>query len=53
MKQPRKVALINVKDYPRDLYTAHWQISVLGNDAEGYAWKAQSISTETPVGWAC
>jgi hypothetical protein len=44
--------LINVKDYPRDLYTAHWQISVLGNDAEGYAWKAQIISTETPVGWA-
>jgi hypothetical protein len=50
MKQPRKVALINVADYPRARYSACWQIAVLGSDEEGYLWKAQIVSY-TPVGW--
>lgn len=51
MKQPRKVALIDLKDYGRDRYTAHWQISVLGNDEEGYLWKAEILAYGTPVEW--
>ena len=51
MKQPRKVALINVADYPRDRYTAYWAIQVDGSDEEGYRWAAQILAYE-PVGWA-
>lgn len=50
MKQARKVALINVHDYPKSLYSAHWHIVVLGDDKEGYTWIAEIISNR-PVGW--
>lgn len=50
MKQPRKIALINVAAYPREKYLAYWQIAVTGNDEEGYLWKAQ-IASYMPVGW--
>lgn len=50
MKQPRKVALINVADYPREKYSAYWQISVQGSDEEGYRWEARLLSY-TPVGY--
>jgi len=50
MKQPRKVALINVADYPREKYSAYWQIAVTGSDDDGYLWKAQVVAY-TPVGW--
>lgn len=50
MKQPRKVALINVAAYPREKYSAYWQIAVTGNDEDGYLWKAQIVAY-TPVGW--
>lgn len=52
MKTPRKIALINVADYPRDRYDAHWQITVLGDDVEGYQWRAQILSNKpTGYGW--
>lgn len=38
MKQPRKVALINVDDYPKDRYSAYWEIFV---DDVTFAWKAR------------
>lgn len=38
MKQPRKVALVNVHDYPREKYSAYWEIRVLGSDEDGYEW---------------
>lgn len=50
MKQPRKVALINVADFPRSRYTAYWAIQVDGSDEEGYRWAAQLLGYE-PVGW--
>jgi len=50
MKQPRKVALINVAAYPREKYSAYWQIAVTGSDDDGYLWKAQVVAY-TPVGW--
>jgi hypothetical protein len=50
MKQPRKVSLINVADYPRDLYSAYWIISVRGSDEDGYRWQANILSYE-PTGW--
>jgi len=49
-KQPRKVALIHVLDYPREDYSAYWNISVLGDDEEGYRWEAKLMSYD-PVGW--
>jgi hypothetical protein len=49
-KQLRKVALINVADYPREQYNAHWHISVQGNDVDGFMWKAQIHSFE-PIGY--
>lgn len=49
-KQPRKVALISVHDYPRDRYTAYWSIGVDGNDDEGYRWHAE-IHSYAPIGW--
>lgn len=50
MKQPRKVALINVADYPRDEYGAFWEIGVQGSDEEGYEWRARLVSYE-PLGY--
>lgn len=51
MKQPRKVALINVADFPRDRYSAYWAIQVDGSDEEGYRWGAQLLAYK-PVGWS-
>lgn len=50
MKQPRKVSLISVQDYPKSRYSAFWEIGVTGNDSEGYQWRARIVSY-TPVGW--
>lgn len=50
-KQARKVALINVADYPRDRYTAYWNIGVDGDDEEGYRWWAE-IHSYAPTGWS-
>lgn len=50
MKQPRKVALIDVRDFPRDKWSAYWTISVQGDDAQGYLWRAH-IHAYEPVGW--
>ena len=50
MKQARKVALINVADYPREKFSAYWTIGVDGNDADGYRWWAE-IHSYAPVGW--
>lgn len=49
-KTPRKVALIDVRDCPRCDYAAYWQISVTGDEREGYLWRAKLISYE-PVGY--
>lgn len=49
-KQARKVALINVHDYPRDRYTAYWTIGVDGNDDDGYRWWAE-IHSYKPIAW--
>jgi len=38
MKQARKVALIDLKDYPRELYSAYWEIHVNGNEKDGFEW---------------
>lgn len=50
MKQPRKVAKINVADYPRERYSAYWAIGVTGSDEEGYRWQARILSY-APVAW--
>lgn len=50
-KKPRKVALINVADYPRERYSAYWTISVLGDDDEGYRWQA-NVHAYEPVAWS-
>ena len=50
VKQPRKVALINVHDYKREDYDAYWNITVLGDEVEGYKWVAKLMAYE-PVGW--
>lgn len=50
-KQARKVALINVHDYPRDKYSAHWHIVVLGDDVEGYKWQATISHNTLPQGY--
>lgn len=50
MKKARKVSLIDVRDCPRQEYSAHWHIVVLGDDAEGYVWKAR-IEANQPVGY--
>lgn len=47
MKQPRKVALINVHDYSRERYSAYYEIRVLGDDAEGYEWGARIYDRAT------
>lgn len=47
MKQPRKVSLINVADYPRERYSAYWEIRVLGSDEEGYEWGARLYNRST------
>lgn len=49
-KQARKVALINIADYPRDRYTAYWTIGVDGNDEDGYRWWAE-IHSYKPHSW--
>ena len=50
MKRARKVALINVFDYPREDYSAYWAVEVHGADADGYRWAARLFSYD-PVGW--
>jgi len=50
MKQARKVALINIADYPRDKYRAYWTYGRDGNDEDGYRWWAE-IHSYAPVGW--
>lgn len=35
-KQSRKVALINVADYPKAEYSVYWEIVITGNDKFGY-----------------
>lgn len=40
-RKARKVALINVADYPRERYSAYWEIRVLGSDEESYEWGAR------------
>lgn len=50
MKRARKIALINVFDCPRCDYDAYWQITVTGDDAEGYAWRARLLSYK-PLGY--
>lgn len=49
-KQARKVALINVADYPRDKFTVHWHIVVDGEEGLGYRWQA-TISAYKPIAW--
>lgn len=49
--QPRKVALINVQDYPRSEYCAYWEIRVQGEDDIGYEYGARILSYE-PVKWS-
>jgi len=49
-KQARKVALINVADYPRDKFNVHWHIVVDGEDGLGYRWQA-TISAYKPIAW--
>lgn len=46
-KQTRKVALINIFDYPRKKYFAYWEIRVDGNDADGYGYGARIYSFDT------
>lgn len=50
MKRPRKIALVNVFDCPREDYSAYWQIGVTGDDAEGYRWQAR-IMSYAPIGF--
>lgn len=50
VKSKRSVDLINVHDYPREKYSAYWQIAVGGNDRDGYMFKAQILSY-TPLAW--
>jgi hypothetical protein len=49
-KQPRKVALIDVRDYPRDKYSAYWVITVAGEEGLGYRWQVD-VHSYTPVAW--
>lgn len=49
MKHPRKVALINVYDYPRELYSAYWSIDVQETE-EGVRWAAHLFGYE-PQAW--
>lgn len=50
VKQPRKVALIDVRDCPRSEFSAYWQIGVDGNDDEGWQWRARLLSYQ-PLGF--
>jgi hypothetical protein len=50
MKKARKVALINVRDCPREQYSAYWQIGVSGSDEEGWRWQARILSYQ-PIGY--
>lgn len=52
MKQARKVALINVADFPKEAYSAYWEIHVDDSDPEndGYRWRARMMARQ-PVGW--
>lgn len=51
-KTPRKVALLNVHDYPRDRYSAYPEIVVHEPEKEGgpWAWQA-TIHSLKPLGW--
>jgi len=49
-KSPRKIALINVADYPKSKYSAYWDISVNGDDDVGYFYNARIVSY-TPISW--
>jgi len=48
MKQPRKVALINVHDYNRDKYTTYYEIRVI-ESPEGYLWGARIYDRKQEV----
>ena len=48
MKQPRKVALINVHDYNRDKYTTYYEIRVI-ESPEGYMWGARIYDRKQEV----
>jgi hypothetical protein len=45
-KTPSKVALINVHDYNRDQYSAYYEISVKGSDADGWHWRTRIYSRD-------
>jgi hypothetical protein len=47
MKQPRKVALVDVSQYPRERYSAYFEIQVMGDDGEGYEWSARIYDRAT------
>jgi hypothetical protein len=47
----RKVALIDVADYPREEYFATWHIVVTGSPEEGYRWQATIDARKDPVGF--
>jgi hypothetical protein len=46
MKRPRKVSLIKVWDYPKNDYSAYWEIVVTGDGQ----WSAKILSYD-PVAW--
>jgi hypothetical protein len=48
MKRPKKVSLINVWDYPKNDYSAYWEIVITEGDP--YKWEAKILSYE-PVAW--
>ena len=47
MKQDRKVALINVADYPKEEYFAYWEIRVDGDDENGYGYGVRIYHRDT------
>ena len=51
MKRPRKVALINVFDYPREVYSAYWEIDTTAEGPDRYRCRAV-IRSYTPVVWS-
>jgi hypothetical protein len=48
MKRPRKVSLIKVWDYPKNDYSAYWEIVV--TEGNPYTWSAKILSYD-PVSW--
>lgn len=52
MKEARKVALVNIADYPREKYAGYWEIHVDDADPEndGYRWRA-AVHSHKPIAW--